>query len=189
MRRLLGAAALLCLAVGLARAELPVESVGRVELLPSAPQPHWVWVFDMVLQRSALLDLDRGAFIGMISTGFLSNAAVFAPDEREFYLPETYYSRGTRGERTDVVTFYDARSLGVVGEVEIPPKRAVNVLTTGNAALSDDGRFLAVFNMTPATSLSIVDVEERRFVGEISTPGAGGAGGAGGRRPPRTNRW
>jgi methylamine dehydrogenase heavy chain len=181
MRRGLAAVALLALAAS-ARAELPIESVGRVEVLPSSPRAHWVWVFDMVLKRSALLDLDRGAFLGMISTGFLSNAAVFPPRGREFYLPETYYSRGSRGERSDVVTIYDARSLAVVGEVGIPPKRAANVLTTGNCALSDDGRFLAVFNMTPATSLSIVDVVERRFAGEIQTPGCSLAYAAGPRR-------
>jgi methylamine dehydrogenase heavy chain len=164
------------------RAELPVETVGRVESLPSPPHAHWAWVFDLVLGRSALLDLDRGEFLGMLSTGFLSNAAVFPRDGSEFYLPETYYSRGTRGERTDMVTFYDASSLAPVGEVVIPPKRAINVLTSGNAGLSDDGRFLAVFNMTPATSLSVVDVRERRLAGEISTPGCSLVYPAGSRR-------
>src|SRR5262249_59986394 len=43
----------------------------------------------------------------------------------------------------------------------------------GNAAnaLSDDGRFMAVFNLTPATSISIVDVKARAFTAEIATPG------------------
>lgn len=155
----------------LAAADLAVEPVGRVEALPEPPGAHWVVVSDILLRRAAVLDLDHGEFLGMLSTGFLSNAAVFPRDGSEFYLPETYYSRGSRGERTDMVTFYDASSLAPVGEVVIPPKRAINVLTTGNAGLSDDGRFLAVFNMTPATSLSVVDVRERRLAGEISTPG------------------
>ena len=34
-----------------------------------------------------------------------------------------------------------------------------------------NGRHLAVFNMTPAQSVSIVDVRSRTFAGEISTPG------------------
>jgi len=178
----LAAAAALGFAATPASAQLPAEPVGRVESLPSPPRPHWVWAFDVVLNRSALLDLDRGEFLGMLSTGFLSQAAVFPREGSEFYLPETYYSRGSRGERTDVVTFYDAASLAPSGEVVIPPKRAINVLTTGNAALSDDARFLAVFNMTPATSLSIVDVRERRFAGEISTPGCSLVYAAGARR-------
>lgn len=182
MRRVLVAVTLPWLAAGIAGAELPAETLGRVESLPSPPRPHWVWVFDLVLRRSALLDLDRGTFLGMISTGFLSQTAVFPSRGDEFYLPETYYSRGSRGVRTDVVTIYDAHSLAAVGEVEIPPKRAENVLTTGNTALSDDGRFVAVFNMTPATSVSIVDVAERRFVGEIQTPGCSLVYAAGPRR-------
>jgi methylamine dehydrogenase heavy chain len=112
----------------------------------------------------------------------LSPAAAFAQRRGEFYLPETYYTRGSRGDRTDVVTIYDPSSLGVVGEVEIPPKRAVNVLPSANAALSDDERFLAVFNMNPATSLSLVDVRDRRFVGEIATPGCSLVYAAGARR-------
>jgi methylamine dehydrogenase heavy chain len=66
--------------------------------------------------------------------------------------------------------------------VLIPAKRASNPLPTGNAALSDDDRFLAVFNMTPATSLSIVDLGRRSFAGEIETPGCGLVYAAGARR-------
>jgi methylamine dehydrogenase heavy chain len=40
-----------------------------------------------------------------------------------------------------------------------------------HAALSDDERFVAVFNWTPRTSLSIVDVEQRVFTGEVPIPG------------------
>ncbi len=165
-----------------ARADVAIEQTGRSETLPVAPRSHWIWIADVLLRRSALLDLDRGTFLGMISTGFLSPAAVFPRSRGEFYLPETYYSRGSRGTRTDTVTIYDATSLAPSGEVVIPPKRAKNVLPSANAALSDDDRFLAVFNMTPATSLSIVDVERRRFVEEIATPGCSLVYAAGPRR-------
>jgi methylamine dehydrogenase heavy chain len=107
---------------------------------------------------------------------------LFARHGREIYVPETHYSRGSRGDRTDVVTIYGARSLTPVAEVEIPAKRAMNALPAGNAALSDDDRFAAIFNMNPATSLSIVDVEQRRFAGEITTPGCSLVYAAGARR-------
>lgn len=165
-----------------ARADVAIEQTGRSETLPETPRSHWIWIADLLLRRSALLDLDRGTFLGMISTGFLSPAAVFPRSRSEFYLPETYYSRGSRGTRTDTVTIYDANSLAPSGEVVIPPKRAMNVLPSANAALSDDDRFLAVFNMTPATSLSIVDVERRQFVEEIATPGCSLVYAAGPRR-------
>jgi uncharacterized membrane protein YphA (DoxX/SURF4 family) len=66
--------------------------------------------------------------------------------------------------------------------VRIPPGRAINALSSANAALSDDERFVAVFDYTPATSLSIVDVQRRVFVGEIATPGCSLAYAAGPRR-------
>jgi methylamine dehydrogenase heavy chain len=165
------AATLCCLAASPAGGEVPLESPGLVASLPTPPRPHWILATDVLLRRSALLDLDSGAFLGMLSTGFLSQAAVFPRAGSEFYLPETYYSRGSRGERTDVLTIYDGASLAPVGEVVLPPRRAVNVLPSGNAAISDDDRFVAVFNMTPATSLSIVDLPRRALSAEIATPG------------------
>ena len=171
-----------CLVAGAARAELPVERTGETLRLPQPPGAHWIFVSDPLLRRSALVDLDRGVFLGMVSTGYLSQAGVFPRGGRGFFWPETYYSRGSRGERSDVVTFYAEETLAPTGEVAIPPKRALNILPSGNAALSDDDRFLAVFNMNPATSLSVVDVVERRFAGEVATPGCALAYAAGPRR-------
>jgi methylamine dehydrogenase heavy chain len=70
----------------------------------------------------------------------------------------------------------------VTGEIIIPSKSALMLARDGAIALTDDKRFLAVFNLTPATSLSIADVERRVFVGEIATPGCSLAYGAGERR-------
>jgi methylamine dehydrogenase heavy chain len=165
-----------------ARADLPVEATGAVEVLPARLGPHWAWASDAVLRRIALVDLESGRTLGMIDGGFGVPSGLFPTRRREIYLPETHYSRGSRGERTDVVTFYDANTLFPVAEVRIPPGRAINVLSSANAALSDDERFVAVFDYTPATSLSIVDVERRSFAGEIATPGCSLAYAAGPRR-------
>jgi len=163
-----GFACALCLAAG---AELPVEQPGHTSALPTPAKSHWIVIFDFVLQRSAFVDLDAGAFLGMVSTGYGVQEAAYPHSRAEFYVPETYYARGSRGTRTDVVTVYDTSTLAPLAEVELPPKRAINTVAVGNVALSDDDRFLAVFNMTPATSLSIVDIAARTFVGEIATPG------------------
>jgi methylamine dehydrogenase heavy chain len=178
----LGLAGLCGLGAAMASAELPVETVGRVEGLPSPLPPHWVWVGDPILHRLALVDVDEGRLRGMISAGYGIPRALFPPERDEIYVPETHYSRGSRGERADVLTVYDSVSLAPVAEVPLPPKRALNAVPVGNAALSDDGRFAAVFNMTPATSLSIVDLEGRRFAAEIATPGCGMVYAAGPRR-------
>ena len=174
MRRVAWQAAGVACAFALAAAaELPVEQPGHVATLPSPPRSHWLVVSDFVLQRSAFVDLDDGTFLGMVSGGYGVQQAAYPHRRGEFYVPETYYSRGTRGTRTDVVTVYDTATLAPIAEVVIPPKRATNTVAAGNVALSDDDRFLAVFNMNPATSLSIVDVTTRAFAAEVPAPGCG----------------
>jgi methylamine dehydrogenase heavy chain len=158
-----------------------VPARGFEALRRSPPTPR-SWVADFVFRRTALLDGDGGRFLGMLSAGTGAIAPVFSQARGEIYLPETYYSRGSRGERTDVVTVYDVATLAPVAEVPIPPRRADVVHGMGLATLLDDGRFLALFNFSPATSVSIVDVAERRFVGEIATPGCSLVYAAGPRR-------
>lgn len=156
---------------GPARAEVPLEPVGRVETLTPEPHAHWVFLGDPLLRRAVLLDLDSARLLGMLSFGFGIPVALPARTRPEIYVPETHYSRGSRGTRADVVTVYGRRTLAPLAEVAIPPKRAIYAFAQGSAALSDDDRFLVVFNLTPGTSLSVVDLERRRLAGEIETPG------------------
>jgi methylamine dehydrogenase heavy chain len=120
--------------------------------------------------------------LGMLSAGLGIVSPAFSPDRRTIYLPETYYARGSRGERTDLVTVYDARSLRPTTEIAIPPKRANYATGVASNAISDDGRFLAVFNLTPGTSLSIVDLVNQRLTADVTTPGCSLVYGAGPRR-------
>jgi methylamine dehydrogenase heavy chain len=164
------------------KADVQPERIGQVERLAQPFHAHWVWVGDLVLERAALMDLDTGRFLGMINGGFGTIMPLFPSRRAEIYVPSTYYSRRTRGERTDVLEIYDAPTLSVVGEVVLPPKRATNAVALGHAALSDDDRFAAIFNWTTGQSLSIVDVEARRFAAEIATPGCSLVYAAGPRR-------
>ena len=141
-----------------------------------APKPHWFFVYDSnflsyVDSKVYLFDGDTGSMLGMLSTGVFGNATELAPDFSAIYVPETYYSRGTRGDRADVVTIYDTKELKPSGEVVIPAKRATGVTQRAFQGLSDDGRFMFVANMTPATSVSVVDVVARKFVAEIEISG------------------
>lgn len=176
------APALALLLAAAARAEVPVDPAGRVESLRAPLAPHLVWASDTLLRRIALADLDSGEFLGAIDGGYGITTALFARSRPEIYVPATHYSRGTRGERTDVLAIHDALSLAPAGEVEIPARRAINQLPSANAALSDDDRFALVFNMTPATSVSVVDLEQRAFAAEIPIPGCGLVYTAGPRR-------
>ena len=154
-----------------ASAELAPEKPGEVERLPPIAD-HWVFVGDTVLRRSALFDAASGEMLGMVNVGHgVSGARPHVSRSRaEIYVIETVYDRGHRGARTDLVTIYGAGDLAVLGEVVIPPKRADNGNGVALGALLGD-RFLAVFNQTPATSVSIVDVGTRTFVTEIATAG------------------
>lgn len=163
--------AVLVLSASASRADLPLEKTGRSERLTLPPGPHEVWISDPLLQRTILVNLDDGRMLGMLSTGFGMPSPLFSTARPEIYLPETYYSRGTRGERTDVLTIYAADTLSPVGEVVLPPKRAISQVPEVHAALLDDQRFAVVWNATPATSVSVADVVERRLVGELQTPG------------------
>ena len=156
-------------------AQLPAEPPA-VEQLPSKPTPHWVWVNDTSFfaypdGRAFLVDGDSGNMLGMLSTGFSFNGVLVPKAGGVIYSPEIYFSRGTRGTRTDVVTIYDATRLEPVGEIEIPPKRASILPMAGAQALTDDERFLLIYNFTPAQSVTVVDMRSRKFVGEIETAG------------------
>jgi len=156
--------------------EVKPESLPQTLVLPAEPNPHWVWVNDIVFHHMAdgkayLVDGDTGRFLGMLSTGVGFVGVVLPSDYSQIYSPETYFSRGVRGERTDVITFYDPQKLEPTGEVIIPPKRFAAMPTNNYSTMLDGDRFLAVYNFTPAQSVSIIDVKERRFVAEIETAG------------------
>ena len=166
---------------------LSKDIFGKVATIPETPHPHWVWIYDMAASsmpdgRAYLYDGDTARLLGMLNTGYSFNALNIPGHYREVYSAETYYARTTRGERTDVVSIYDPSKPSFVADVEIPPKRASTIPRLADSALTDDDRFMAVFNLTPAASLSIVDVEQRRFAGEVMTPGCAMAYGAGDRR-------
>jgi methylamine dehydrogenase heavy chain len=158
------------------------ESLGQSAALLAEPGPHWMWIGDAVLHRAVIVDGDDGRFLGQVPGGNGIIAPHRSRDGREIYQAETYFARGTRGARSDLVSVRDARTLAVLAEIEIPGKRSEHVSWVDGSALSDDVRVLAVFNLNPATSLSIVDLAERRFAGEIETPGCALVYGAGARR-------
>ena len=142
--------------------------------LPEA-SPHWVYVLEpvfpyLVSSKVWILDGDTLQYKGMVSAGYSANLAL-SHDKSAFYVTETYWSRGTRGDRTDVVTTYDAKTLNPTGEVILPKGRFLVVPKKYNAQLSSDGRYLYSFNMDPAFGLSLVDLKENRYVGEIETGG------------------
>ncbi|MGR8949288.1 MAG: amine dehydrogenase large subunit [Gammaproteobacteria bacterium] len=158
-----------------ALAELAVETP-TTRTLPKQPSPHWMWVSDlnfysMEAGKAYLLDGDSGQVMGMLSTGYFFASAVHSSDHSLIYSPETYLSRGTRGERTDIIAVYDPQTLAPIDEIAIPAKRFSGVPVVGHTSLSADNKFMATFNFTPAQSVSIIDAPAKKFLGEVETPG------------------
>src|SRR5204862_414911 len=105
----LGFAAALCLGFGApARAApppLPAEHL-TVERLPPR-SPHWVYVFDEAFDneidaRVHLFDGDSFRRLGQIDAGFTPSVNL-SPDGATTVVATSYFARGSRGARTDVV--------------------------------------------------------------------------------------
>lgn len=178
MRRSRGRALLAAVAALAAAHAAPAEEPGRLGAVASLPQvgSHAVWVPDLMLGHSLLFDGDSGRVLGTLDAGttLSPKPPLYSAARDEFYAVEIDYSRGRRGDRTDYVTIYDARSLDVTGEVVIPTRTSESAASIGYAALLDGERFLATFNQFPTPSVSITDLAERRFVEEIVTSGCAG---------------
>lgn len=174
---------LLIVFTGIASAELAVETTSTAKLSP--PTAHWMWVGDLVFNameggKAFLVDGDSGQMLGMLSTGYFFASALQDSGYQTIYSPEVYMSRGTRGDRTDIIAVYDPKTLDPVDEIIIPAKSFSGVPVIGHAAISTDDQFIAIYNFTPAQSVSIVDTKNKKFLHEVETPGcaevfAGGA--------------
>ena len=172
---------LLALLAGITHAaEFAPEAIGQVASVPSPHPAHWLVVHDLAfnhMREGKLFIVDpagaglgeqlRGILSADFIAGFLTSAA-----RREHYVIESFHARGGRGgERTDVVSIYDQETLSVVAEVIIPAKRLTGMPNRFAVALIDNDRFLLVYNFTPSQSVSVVDLQQRSFIGEIATPG------------------
>ena len=143
------------------------ETVGTSTLAP--PGETWVMARDG-LGSMYIFDTASGEMQGLLGVSRFTPAVEINLEAQEMYAAESFYSRSTRGTRTDVLTIYDTLTLSPKAEIALPAKIAALPFRR-YIALLDDDRHVAIFNMTPAQSVSIVDLASRRFVTELSTPG------------------
>jgi len=152
---------------------LPAEHL-TVERLPPR-SPHWVYIYDYVFDneidaRVYLFDGDSYRRLGQIGAGFYASVNL-SPDGGTTAVASTYFARGSRGARTDVVEFTDNTTLTVKHEILLPSKRALSVSSLFNLAYSPDGRLLYAAYMTPAASFGVLDPAAGTILGEIDTAG------------------
>lgn len=150
-----------------ARAEITAETLTTSTM--ATPQSSWFIVY--AWGRSAyIFDADDGQMQGLVSLSGYTPALQPNLSRREFYAAESFYSRGDRGERTDILTIFDMTTLTATAEISIPMKSEPSTYRR-HIGLLGNKRHVAVLNMTPGQSVSIVDVEKREFIGEIAIPG------------------
>lgn len=159
---------------------LPTETTGRSATLPLQYPNGWFLVQDMAFQhmldgRVVVIDPDADSepaqFKGMFNNSLIGNIAM-SRRRHEIYSVETFYSRGNRGKRTDTITIYDTRTLSPKGEMVYPdPKRFMGMPERYALVLRDNDRLLLSFNFTPETSVSVINLDTRKFVNEVEIPG------------------
>ncbi|WP_271407886.1 amine dehydrogenase large subunit [Pseudomonas sp. Q1-7] len=161
--------------LGNASAELPADPGIGQTTLPFPPEPHRAYIVDVefenfVAGRVTVVDPEKKKMLGMVSTGFAAPSTL-SRDGKRLYTADLFYSRGTRGIRTDVLTAWDTSSLSPSWEVLIPTKRAETLTQRYALGTSSDDRFVYVYNFTPSTSVTVVDTNAQAVSSEIAIPG------------------
>lgn len=167
-RRAIAAAAVLALGCSAQASEKPEELT--VQAMPGW-HPHEIFIVDGSAEsatdaRVYVYDADARKHLGQIDAGFSPGFAI-APDHKTSYVATTYFARGSRGKRTDVVEVTDNATLDHKRELVIPPKHAQQVPSPWNTAFSADGKRLYVANITPAASVSVVEARTLKLLSEV----------------------
>ncbi|HAE19790.1 MAG TPA: hypothetical protein DCG41_11280, partial [Verrucomicrobiales bacterium] len=131
----------------------PLESLG-------GPEPSW-FLAKGTLGPAYLFDSETGEMQGLLSITPWTPSIIRHPTRKELYAAEVHYSRRTRGTRNDILSIIDHSSLSGVAEIDIPDKIA-SLAFPQYLGLLSDSRHLTIFNMTPAQSVSVVDVLNRQ---------------------------
>jgi methylamine dehydrogenase heavy chain len=167
---------LACLAGGAEGADfptpLPAETIPKVETLPQKYPADWTFL-NYASDRIQLRNVGSDSRDVKGELQAHDSATILVSDRRpELYVADTVWSRGNRGVRTDFITIYDRQTLNAVGEIVLPGgKRALITAMEGLTTFTDDQRMELVFNFTPASSVTVVDLVKRQVLGEIEIPG------------------
>ncbi|MBL4568075.1 MAG: hypothetical protein JKY85_08790, partial [Porticoccus sp.] len=172
------AAVMLLLSSVLQAEHLDSEQMGKIEKLPSEYPASWMFAHDPnfnALTEGKVIVVDVNSvnnhYKGTISSAQFGSF-IASTKRNELYSGETFYSRGTRGTRVDVVSISNKNNLAIIDEIVLPGnKRAQTVTEKNTLQLVDDDDFLLVFNFTPAASVTIIDIEKRKILNTIDIPG------------------
>lgn len=157
---------------------LPEEPIPAVATLPERYPDSYVFVHDLHFKsildgRAAIVDVSSPAFAvkGQVPVAQFGTLLPSVSGS-EIYTGETFLSRLTRGERTDVISIWDKATLAPKGEIVLPGGKRGMFVTLKNAMQFTNGeKWMLVFNFTPGASVTVVDLEGRKVLGDIDLPG------------------
>jgi methylamine dehydrogenase heavy chain len=151
---------------------LPADAAHKVDTLPAKYPTGWAFL-NYAGDRIELRNVGSDTRDVKAELQSRDSATLLVADNRpEIYVADTVWSRGVRGTRTDFITIYDAQTLNVADEIVLPgAKRGLMTAMEGMFAFTDDQRMALVFDFTPASSVTVVDLVKRRVIGDIEIPG------------------
>jgi methylamine dehydrogenase heavy chain len=151
---------------------LPPDPTLKVETLPAHYPTTWSFL-NYAGDRIELRNVGSDSREVKAQLQAHDSATLLVSDKRpEVYVADTVWSRGVRGTRTDFITVYDTQTMNAVGEIVLPgAKRALITAMEGLIAFTDEQRMALVFNFTPGSSVTVVDLIKRQVLGEIEIPG------------------
>ena len=119
-----------------------------------------------------LVNAQTGKVGGSLAVSNFTPALAPHMDAGRIYTYGSYYSRGLYGDRTDLVMVYDAQTASPIAELELPQMPA-GIGHPGMMGLINN-KFVGIWNISPATSVTGVNVENLSVVGEVAMPSCSG---------------
>ncbi|WP_133471436.1 amine dehydrogenase large subunit [Paraglaciecola marina] len=162
----------------LVNAELKPEPIPSVTQLPADYPDSWIFAHDanfhaLISGKVAIIDVaaDTNEYKGFVDAAMMAS---FVESEKrsKLYVGETFYSRGTQGDKTDVLSIYDKSTLLKTKEIILPKaNRGQMVSSKYMMQLVNDEKYLLLLAFTPASSVIVIDTKTEEIISEIPIPG------------------
>ena len=166
---------LMASAAAFAQDEIQPETVGNLTI-PAGTE--MLFSVDLALNhvvdgRVYVMDAKDLKLLGIFGTASLGMVHV-PQGTKDIYVATSHLSRTTRGTRTDVVEIYSGDDLTFKEEIPISSNRAQALNYRSLIWTSSDLKYLFIQNATPATSVTVVDLADKKQIADIPNPGCYG---------------
>lgn len=116
---------------------------------------------------------DDLSLVGTVNGGAQSHFAL-SRDGKTVYMVSGFYSRLSSGTGEHVLQVFDVDTATLTKEIQLPVKVTQYTDDAALMQLSADEKYVYIQNATPATSVTVVDLEKGEVVQEVPSPGCFG---------------